>query len=76
MQIVIGIGGKLQEPCLLQGQELNGGKISRLFAQKIIWLRHVSDTPNTFFLRRDNLTTDNRFTASKSLLYIIVRLFY
>ena len=49
MQILTGIGGKLQEPCLLQGQELNGGRIKRLFAQKILWLRPVSDIPNTFF---------------------------
>ena len=46
MQILIGVGGKL---CLLQGQELNGKRIIRLFAQKIIWLRPVSDIPNTFF---------------------------
>ena len=49
MQILIGVRGKLQELCLLQGQELNGGRISQLFAQKIIWLRPVSDVPNTFF---------------------------
>ena len=49
MQILIGVGGKLQEPYLLQGQELNGERIIRLFPQKIIWLRPVSDIPNTFF---------------------------
>ena len=49
MQILIRVGGKLQEPCLLQGQELNGGRISRLFAQKVTWLRPVSDIPNNFF---------------------------
>ena len=49
MQILIGVGGKFQKPCLLQGQELNRGRISRLFAQKIMWLRPVSDIPNTFF---------------------------
>ena len=49
MQILIGVGGKLQELCLLQGQEINGGRVSRLFAQKIIWLCPVSDIPNNFF---------------------------
>ena len=49
MQILIGVSGKLQEPCLLQGQELNGGRVSWLFAQNIIWLRPVSNIPNTFF---------------------------
>ena len=49
MQILIGACGKLQEPCLLQGQELNGRGISQLFAQKIIWLHPVSDIPNAFF---------------------------
>ena len=49
MQILIGVGGKLQEPYLLQGQELNGERIIRLFPQKMIWLRPVSDIPNTFF---------------------------
>ena len=60
MQILIGVGGKLQEPCLLQSQELNGGRISRLFAQKIIWLCPVSDIPNTFFLEEtiQSLITD------------------
>ena len=48
MQILIGVGGKLQEPRLLQGQELNDERISRLFAHSI-WLRPVSDIPDTFF---------------------------
>ena len=48
MQILIGVGGKLQEPRLLQGQELNDERISRLFAQST-WLHPVSDIPDTFF---------------------------
>ena len=60
MQIIIEIDGKLQEPCLLQGQELDGGRISWLFGQKIIWLRPVSDIPNTFFSEKtmQSLVTD------------------
>ena len=76
MQILIGVRGKLQELCLLQGQELNGGRISQLFAQKIIWLRPVSDVPNTFFseetiqpLMTDLLPVDVCYIL---LLYIIV----
>ena len=60
MQIINGINGKLQEPCLLQGEELDGGRISWLFGQKIIWLRRVLDIPNIFFSEEtmQSLVTD------------------
>ena len=36
---MLGVGSSIQEPCLQAGQTLNGSRISRLFAQKIMWLK-------------------------------------
>ena len=38
---MLGVGRNLQTPCLQPDQLLNGSKISRLFAQKNIWLKPV-----------------------------------
>eukprot|EP00794_Sanderia_malayensis_P014728 gene14728-16262_t len=40
-----GIGKTLQEPLLQQGQEIDGACLSRVFAQKVIWLRPSRDIP-------------------------------
>ena len=39
----MGVGSSLQRPCLAEDQELNGGVMSRLFSQRVIWLRPFTD---------------------------------
>ena len=41
--IMLGVGRNLQTPCLQPDQLLNGSRISRLFAQKNIWLKPVEN---------------------------------
>lgn len=42
----MGVGTALQEPCLQDGQYLDGARISRLFYQKILWLRPEQILPD------------------------------
>lgn len=39
ISLLLGVGRTLQEPCLQEGQQLDGACISRLFAQRSIWVR-------------------------------------
>eukprot|EP00794_Sanderia_malayensis_P021061 gene21061-23117_t len=39
LKVLLGIGSSIQEPWLQAGQTLNGACVSRLFAQKIMWLK-------------------------------------
>ncbi len=48
--MLIGVGKSLQPPCLQDGQQLDGARVSRIFAQKVIWLRpseNISFTEDT-----------------------------
>ena len=44
---MLGVGQKLQKPCLAPNQPLDGARIARLFSQKIIWLSPCSDIQQT-----------------------------
>lgn len=35
----MGVGTVLKEPCLQPGQKLDGARVSRIFSQKILWLK-------------------------------------
>ncbi len=35
----MGVGTVLKEPCLQPGQKLDGARVSRMFSQKILWLK-------------------------------------
>lgn len=41
--LLVGIGKSLQAPCLQEGQLLDGSRVGRIFAQKVIWLRPTED---------------------------------
>ena len=43
ISIWLGVGNKLQRPCLSADQPLDGARLARLFSQKIIWLKPNSD---------------------------------
>ena len=43
LEMLMGVGSSLQRPCLAKDQELDGGVMSRLFSQKVIWLRPFTD---------------------------------
>ncbi|XP_028408827.1 uncharacterized protein LOC114531418 [Dendronephthya gigantea] len=68
-EVLLGVGSSLRHPCLTKDQKLDGAIMSRLFAQKIIWLCPFEDLPCS---SSSQLTLDDLFEDDEQTLEISI----
>ncbi len=60
----MGVGSSIQEPCLQPGQTLDGSRISRLFACKILWLRPTDNNVLAAVTENSIINVDEKVSMS------------